>query len=152
VSTVNKDFKVKNGLIVGLGASFGGVVSVATPTLANHAATKEYVDNLTGAPSIPVEDTAPASPSNGDLWFDSVTERVHVYYSGEWVAIATLADSEFLQNHIHDTSIDGNGLIVSTFTSGGSYDEPGVLVSAGSYNTTSFESTFDGGLAIDNFN
>ena len=152
MSTVNKDFKVKNGLIVGLGASFGGVVSVATPTLGNHATTKEYVDNLAGAPSIPVQDNAPASPSNGDLWFDSVTERVHVYYSGEWVAIATLADSEFLQNHIHDTSIDGNGLIVSTFTSGGSYDEPGVLVSAGSYNTTSFESTFDGGLAIDNFN
>ena len=152
MSTVNKDFKVKNGLIVGLGATFGGVVTVATPTLGTHAATKAYVDSLTGAPSIPVEDTAPASPSNGDLWFDSVTERVQVYYSGEWLAIATLADSEFLQNHIHDTSIDGNGLIVSMFTSGGSYDEPGVLVSAGSYNTTSFESTFDGGSSIDNFN
>jgi hypothetical protein len=152
VSTVNKDFKVKNGLIVGLGATFGGVVTVATPTLGTHAATKAYVDSLTGAPSIPVEDTAPASPSNGDLWFDSVTERIHVYYSGEWLAIATLADSEFLQDHIHDTSIDGNGLIVSMFTSGGSYDEPGVLVSAGSYNTTSFESTFDGGSSVDNFN
>ena len=152
MSTVNKDFKVKNGLIVGLGATFGGVVTVATPTLGTHAATKAYVDSLAGAPSIPVEDTAPASPSNGDLWFDSVTERVHVYYSGEWLAIATLADSEFLQNHIHDTSIDGNGLIVSMFTSGGSYDEPGVLVSAGSYNTTSFESTFDGGSSVDNFN
>jgi hypothetical protein len=152
VSTVNKDFKVKNGLIVGLGATFGGVVTVATPTLGTHAATKAYVDSLTGAPSIPVEDTAPAAPSNGDLWFDSVTERVHVYYSGEWLAIATLADSEFLKDHIHDTSIDGNGLIVSMFTSGGSYDEPGVLVSAGSYNTTSFESTFDGGSSVDNFN
>lgn len=152
MSTVNKDFKVKNGLIVGLGATFGGVVTVATPTLGTHAATKAYVDSITGSPSIPVESTAPASPANGSLWFDSVTERVHVYYSGEWLAIATLADSEFLQNHIHDTSIDGNGLIVSMFTSGGSYDEPGVLVSAGSYNTTSFESTFDGGSSIDNFN
>ena len=152
MSTVNKDFKVKNGLIVGLGATFGGVVTVATPTLGTHAATKAYVDSLTGAPSIPVEATAPAAPSNGDLWFDSVTERIHVYYSGEWLAIATLADSEFLQNHIHDTSIDGNGLIVSMFTSGGSYDDPGVLVSAGSYNTTSFESTFDGGSSVDNFN
>lgn len=152
MSTVNKDFKVKNGLIVGLGATFGGVVTVATPTLGTHAATKAYVDSLTGAPSIPVSETQPASPSNGDLWFDSVTERIHVYYSGEWLAIATLADSEFLQNHIHDTSIDGNGLIVSMFTSGGSYDEPGVLVSAGSYNTTSFESTFDGGSSVDNFN
>jgi hypothetical protein len=152
VSTVNKDFKVKNGLIVGLGASFGGVVSVATPTLANHAVTKEYVDNLTGSPSIPVSDNAPASPTNGDLWFDSVTQRVHVYYNNEWLAIATLSDAEVLQDHIHDTSIDGNGLIVSMFMSGGSYDEPGVLVGAGSYNTTSWENTWDGGTATDNFN
>ena len=41
MSTVNKDFKVKNGLIVGLGGSFGGTVTVGTPTLAAHAATKE---------------------------------------------------------------------------------------------------------------
>jgi hypothetical protein len=128
------------------------VVSVATPTLANHAVTKEYVDNLTGSPSIPVTDTPPASPENGNLWFDSVTQRVHVYYDGEWLAIATLADAEVLQDHIHDTAIDGTGLIVSTFISGGSYDEPGVLVSAGNYNTNSWEATWDGGTPIDNFN
>ena len=152
MSTVNKDFKVKNGLIVGLGGTFGGTVTVGTPTLTNHAATKGYVDSLTGSPSIPVTDTPPTSPSNGDLWFDSVTQRVHVYYNNEWLAIATLADAEVLQDHIHDTSIDGNGLIVSMFMSGGSYDEPGVLVSAGSYNTTSWENTWDGGTATDNFN
>lgn len=152
MSTVNKDFKVKNGLIVGLGGSFGGAVSVGTPTLTNHAVTKEYVDTLTGSPSIPVTDTPPSSPSNGNLWFDNVTQRVHVYYNGEWLAIATLADAEVLQDHIHDTAIDGTGLIVSTFISAGSYDEPGVLVSAGSYNTTSWENVFDGGTAIDNFN
>jgi hypothetical protein len=152
VSTVNKDFKVKNGLIVGLGGSFGGAVTVGSPTLTNHAVTKEYVDNLTGSPSIPVSDTPPTSPSNGNLWFDNVTQRVHVYYNNEWLAIATLSDAEVLQDHIHDTAIDGTGLIVSTFVSGGSYDEAGVLVSAGSYNTTSWENTWDGGTAIDNFN
>lgn len=152
MSTVNKDFKVKNGLIVGLGGSFGGTVTVGTPTLAGHATTKEYVDNLTGTPSIPVTDTPPSSPANGSLWFDSLTERVHVYYEGQWLAIATLEDAEVLQDHIHDTSIDGNGLIVSTFISGGSYDAPGVLVSAGTYATTSWEKTWDGGTAIDNFN
>jgi len=146
VSTVNKDFKVKNGLIVGLGGSFGGAVSVGTPTLFDHAVTKEYVDTLTGS------DTPPSSPSDGNLWFDDVTQRVHVYYNGEWLAIATLADAEVLQDHIHDTAIDGTGLIVSTFISGGSYDEPGVLVSAGSYSTTSWENTWDGGTPIDNFN
>jgi hypothetical protein len=152
MATVDKDFKVKNGLVVSLGGTFGGTVTVATPTLGDHATTKDYVDSLTGAPSIPVSDDAPESPNNGDLWFDSVTERVHVYYNSEWLAIATLADSEVLRDHIHDTSIDGTGLIVSTFVSGGSYDEPGVLVSAGSYNTTEWESVWNGGDAIDNFN
>ena len=151
MATLDKDFKVKNGLVVALGGSFGGTVEVATPTLGTHATTKDYVDGLVGA-TVPVDDTAPASPENGDLWFDSVTKRVHVYYDGEWAAIATLADAEVLQDHIHDTAIDGTGLIVSTFVSGGSYDEPGVLVSAGSYDTTSWEATWLGGDAIDNFN
>lgn len=151
MATIDKDFKVKNGLVVALGGSFGGTVEVATPTLGNHATTKDYVDSLTGA-TVPVSDTAPESPSNGELWFDSVTQRVHVYYNGAWAAIASLADAEVLQDHIHDTAIDGTGLIVSTFISGGSYDEPGVLVSAGSYDTTSWEATWLGGDAIDNFN
>jgi hypothetical protein len=150
MATVDKDFKVKNGLVVINGGSFGGTVTVATPTLGGHATTKDYVDAR--PVSIPVSDDAPESPNAGDLWFDSVTERVHVYYGSEWVAIATLADSEVLRDHIHDTSIDGTGLIVSTFVSGGSYDEPGVLVSAGSYNTTTWESVWNGGDAIDNFN
>ena len=152
MATVDKDFKIKNGLVVVNGGTFGGTVTVASPTLADHAATKEYVDNATGAPSIPVSDEAPSSPADGDLWFDSVTQRVHVYYNSQWVAIATLSDSEVLQDHIHDTAIDGTGLIVSTFVSGGSYDEPGVLVSAGSYDTNSWESTWVGGEATDNFN
>ena len=47
---------------------------------------------------------------------------------------------------------DGSGLIVSTFVSGGAYNEPGVLVSAGDYSTNSWENTYDGGVATDNFN
>ena len=152
MATVNKDFKVKNGLIVGGGGNFTGTVTVATPTLGAHATTKDYVDAIAGSPSIPVANTAPASPENGDLWFDTITERVHVYYSSSWLAIATLEDAEVLQDHIHDTSIDGSGLIVSTFVSGGAYNEPGYLVSAGLYNTSSFEAVWDGGIAIDNFN
>ena len=152
MATVNKDFKVKNGLYVTNGGTFGGEVTVATPTVGTSAATKDYVDLAVGSPSIPVDSTAPASPSNGDLWFDTLTERVHVYYGSQWVAIATLEDAEVLQDHIHDTSIDGSGLIVSTFVSGGAYNEPGVLVSAGDYSTSSWENTYDGGTAIDNFN
>ena len=150
MATVNKDFRVKHGINVAEGGIFGSTVTVATPTENNHAATKLYVDNAVGTPTIPT--TQPVSPTNGDLWFDTLTERIHVYYSSEWLAIATLEDAETLQDHIHDTAIDGTGLIVSTFISGGAYNEPGVLVSAGLYNTASFEATYDGGTAIDNFN
>ncbi len=150
MATVNKDFKVKHGINVAEGGIFGSTVTVATPTQNNHAATKLYVDTAVGTPTVPT--TQPVSPTNGDLWFDTLTERIHVYYSSEWLAIATLEDAETLQDHIHDTAIDGTGLIVSTFISGGAYNEPGVLVSAGLYNTASFEATYDGGTAIDNFN
>ncbi len=150
MATVNKDFRVKHGINVAEGGTFGGTVTVATPTQNAHAATKLYVDTAVGTPTIGT--TKPATPANGNLWFDTLTERVHVYYSGEWLAIATLEDAESLQDHIHDTAIDGNGLIVSTFISGGAYNEPGVLVSGGLYNTASFEATYDGGTAVDNFN
>ncbi len=150
MATVNKDFRVKHGIAVAEGGTFGGTVTVATPTENVHAATKLYVDTAVGTPTIPT--TEPVSPTNGDLWFDTLTERVHVYYNSQWVAIATLEDAEVLQDHIHDTAIDGTGLIVSTFISGGAYNEPGVLVSGGLYNTASFEATYDGGTAIDNFN
>ena len=150
MTTTNRDFKVKHGLDVAQGGTFGGTVVVATPTENAHAATKLYVDTAVGSPTIGT--TQPESPVNGNLWFDTLTERVHIYYSGQWVAISNLEDSERLQDHIHDTAIDGSGLIVSTFISGGSYDEPGVLISAGVYDTTVFENTFDGGVATDNFN
>lgn len=150
MATFNKDFKIKHGINVAEGGTFGGTVTVATPTQDTHATTKLYVDAAVGSPTIGT--TQPESPINGNLWFDTLTERVHVYYNSEWVAIATLEDAETLQDHIHDTSIDGSGLIVSTFISGGAYNEPGVLVSAGLYNTESFEATYDGGVATDNFN
>ena len=150
MATFNRNFKVKHGLEVAEGGSFGGTVTVATPTENTHATTKLYVDTAVGSPTIGT--TQPASPANGNLWFDTLTERIHIYYDSQWVPIATLEDAEFLQDHIHDTAIDGSGLIVSKFISGGAYNEPGVLVSAGLYNTASFEATYDGGFSTDNFN
>ena len=150
MSTVNKDFKVKNGIIVGLGGTFGGAVTVGTPTIATHATTKEYVDSLTG--NMAVSSTAPASPTNGQLYYDTVYNRVHVYYNNQWAALANMADAELLQEHIHDTSIDGNGMLASIFIEGGSYDTMGALIETGAYNTTVFTETWDGGSSIDNFN
>ena len=151
MATVDKDFKVKNGLQVANGGSFGGAVTVGTPTEANHAVTKSYVDALAGG--IPVANTAPSSPDNGDLWFDTLTQRVNVHYNGTWLTIATIDDTLSLPDHIHDTSIDGNGLIVTTFISGGSFNDPqGTGIDGGEANTVTFTQTFDGGIAVDNFN
>ena len=151
MATVDKDFKVKNGLVVANGGSFGGSVIVGTPTENNHAATKEYVDSIAG--SMAVGSTAPISPENGDLWFDTLTSRVNVYYSSSWITMATIDDTQNLPQHIHDTSIDGNGLIVSQFISSGFYNAPqGTPVDGGLPSTNTWDVTLDGGVAIDNYN
>jgi hypothetical protein len=151
MATVNKDFKIKNGLAVTNGATFGGTVTVATPTLGTHATTKDYVDALTSG--MTVGNTAPASPSNGDMWFDSLTSRVNVYYNGSWITQASVDDTQTLPDHIHDTSIDGTGFIVSQFVSSGFYNAPqGTPQDAGSPSTSSWTLTYDGGSATDNFN
>jgi len=150
-ATVNKDFKVKNGLIVNGGGEFGGAVVVATPTLSTHAATKEYVDSLVSG--MQVGATAPSTPNNGDLWFDTVTERVNVYYGGSWLTVANVEDTLNLPDHIHDTSIDGNGLIVTNFVDAGtSYDPQAPGQDAGDPNSSSWSVLYDGGVATDNFN
>lgn len=151
MATVDKDFKVKNGLVVTNGGSFGGAVTVGAPTEANHAVTKSYVDALAGG--VPVGSTAPENPSNGDLWLDTLTSRVNVYLSGSWITLAAIDDTLNLPQHIHDTAIDGTGLIVSTFTSGGSFNDPqGSPVDGGGPETTEWTLVLDGGSAVDNFN
>ena len=151
LATVNKDFKVKNGLIVAGGGSFGGTVVVGTPTDSTHAATKAYVDSVIGG--MEVGATAPSTPDNGDLWFDTLTERVNVHYNGSWLTIATIDDTQNLPQHIHDTAIDGTGFIVSQFYEGGSFNSPqGVGLDAGGPTTTQWTVVFDGGSATDNFN
>jgi hypothetical protein len=151
MATVNKDFKVKNGLQVNGDAVINGTVSGATPTASEHLATKAYVDALTSG--IPTGTTPPENPANGDLWFDTLVERVNVYYDGQWLTIATIDDTLNIPDHIHDTSIDGNGLIVTRFVSGGSFNDPqGTAADGGDPDTIDFAETFNGGFAIDNFN
>jgi hypothetical protein len=40
-----------------------------------------------GGASVSVGDTAPASPSEGDLWFDSSNLKSYIYYDSSWVEI-----------------------------------------------------------------
>ena len=149
MTTVDKDFRVKNGLVVANGGSFGNAVVVGEPSLDTHAATKGYVD----ARSMAVGTTAPSSPTNGTQWLDTLTNRVNFYYEGSWYTQATIDDTLTLPQHIHDTAIDGTGFIVSSFIEGGSFNSPqGTSVEGGGPGTTVFVATLDGGLAIDNFN
>ncbi len=151
MATVDKDFKVKNGLVVNNGGSFGGTVVVASPTENNHAATKQYVDSLVG--SMAVGPTAPESPVNGTQWLDTLTNRVNFYYNGVWYTQATIDDTLNLPQHIHDTAIDGTGFIVTTFTEGGSFNSPqSTPVDGGGPDTTEWNLVLDGGSAVDNFN
>jgi hypothetical protein len=69
------------------------------------------------------------------------------------MTVATVDDTLNIPQHIHDTSIDGNGLIVTTFTSGGSFNDPqGAPVDGGGPSTTVWSVVLDGGTPVDNFN
>lgn len=114
--TIDKDFKVKNGLLVTGNGSFGGPVSVGTPTLQSHAVTKDYVDSLSfgGGTSVVVSSTEPQSPLNGNLWLDTNISRLKVYLANAWLTIANTDDAFYTFNHIHGT--DGT---VQAFSDGG---------------------------------
>lgn len=151
MTTQNKDFKVKHGLSVANGATFGDAISIGAPTESYHAATKAYVDSLDA--SIPVTATAPASPVNGDLWFDTFVERLKVYYGTQWLTIATSNDLQNIPDHIHNTAIDGDGRIVTIFWDGQWYNSPQLQsLDGGEPGSTTWEYVFDGGSAVDNFN
>ena len=156
MATTNRDFKVKHGLDVANGGTFGGTVTVATPTLDTHAVTKLYVDSLVQgiAPVVPTESTQPQDPADGQLWFDTVSRHLSIYSTdaAEWIMIATFADTADLRQHIHDTAIDGTGLIVSIFQDAGFYDS--IFTSteiAGFYDSEYWTNSYDGGSPLDNF-
>ncbi len=138
MATVDKDFKVKQGLNVTLGGTFGGTVTVATPTSGSHATTKTYVDSIEFL--VDTASSPPADAVNGQLYVDTTENRLLFYYNGQWNTLALLQDTIDIAQHIHDTAIGGTGLIVSTF------------VDAGFYNTNSWSATYDGGIATEVYN
>ena len=150
MATVNKDFRVKHGLNVAEGATFGGTVTVATPTQNTHATTKLYVDSKPIL--VATASTAPAEAVNGQLYVDTQENRLLFYYNGQWNTLALLQDTLEIAQHIHDTAISGTGLIVSTFVDAGFYNEAGSEEDAGFYNTNSWAATYDGGIATEVFN
>ncbi len=150
MATVNKDFRVKHGINVADGGTFGSTVTVATPTENTHAATKLYVDSKPLLVSTAA--SAPAEAVDGQLYIDTVEDRLAFYVNGQWYTLALLQDTTEIAQHIHDTAIDGTGLIVSTFADAGFYNEAGAEEDAGFYNTNSWASTYNGGIATEVFN
>lgn len=145
--TVDKDFKVKNGLQVAGGATFGGPVTGVTPTNPNHLATKQYVDSVSGGGSgsnIIVGPLEPELPVNGSQWFDTSTTRLKIYYAGQWYTLATSDDALNLIDHTHDPV---TGLVDNTFIYGGQPSDINMpIIDGGSPSTTFWQIVFDGGL------
>lgn len=151
--TLDKDFKVKNGLQVAGGATFGGPVTATTPSNPEHLATKGYVDAISGG--IVVGPGEPSNPVNGIQWFDTEDLRLKIYYEGSWFGIANIEDTLQVPQHTHDSL---TGLINYVFLSGGGVEEetsmildggaPGTLVWAYSIDSGTPEvlvSNLDGG-------
>jgi hypothetical protein len=110
LATSNKDFKIKNGLIVeGDSATVNGNdvltsassiddlddVSITTPAdtqvLAYEAATSLWKNvNFSGGSSVIVSATAPTDPepTEGNQWFDSSTGTTYIYYDDFWVPVS----------------------------------------------------------------
>ena len=150
MATVNKDFRVKHGIIVADGGTFGSTVTVATPTQNAHAATKLYVDSKPLLVSTAA--SAPADAVDGQLYVDTELNRLLFYIDGAWQTLALLNDTIEIAQHIHDTAIGGTGLITSTFVDAGFYYEAGSEEDAGFYNTNSWALTYDGGIATEVYN
>ncbi len=87
MTTNNKDFKVKNGIAVTDGGTFGGPVTVGEPTDPSHAVTLGYLDGLSFSGAMVVSETPPGSASAGDIWFDSTSGGTFVYYDSYWIQI-----------------------------------------------------------------
>jgi hypothetical protein len=91
VATTDRDFVVKAGLKVATGVTFPD----------NSVQTTAFTGN-----ALTVGSTFPVSPSNGNLFLYTVTERIYYYYNGEWNPIATYLDAQ--------SEYDGNGVTYPT--------------------------------------
>jgi hypothetical protein len=75
------------------GGTFGQAVTVGTPTENAHAATKLYVD--TKEVLVAAGSAAPSAEnaSNGQLYIDTIENRLAFYYGGQWNTLALLNDT-----------------------------------------------------------
>lgn len=65
----------------------------------------------TGGASVTTSDTAPSSPSEGDLWYDTVGGRTYLYYDSSWVDSNPMPDTTQIVNNGYSLSIDNAGVV-----------------------------------------
>lgn len=104
MTTTDKDFKVKNGIVVGGSGVFSGTVEVATPTADDHAATKAYVDQNAGGAT--VSDNPPDNPSVGDQWYNSLDGVTYIYYDSYWVESSSGGQETSLDGYATEQYVD----------------------------------------------
>jgi hypothetical protein len=109
MATLDKDFKVKNGLQVAGPAYIAGTMAVGSVSEDSHAATKGYVESKAFAE---VSATEPADLFPGKMWIDSAEGRLKIYSGTAWTTVAKKEDADFLQDHIHDDAIEGTGQVI----------------------------------------
>lgn len=84
MATSNKNFKVKNGLDVSGTATANSFVKTGG-TSDEFLMADGSVSAGGGGGSLEVSQTPPASPSEGDIWYNSQTGQTFVYYDSFWV-------------------------------------------------------------------
>jgi hypothetical protein len=108
MATVDRDFKVKNGLHVSSHAIINGTLEIAEPIDANHAATKGFAKSVASGT---VASTAPIELWPGRMWVDTTESRMKIYNGLSWITLATIGDTNTLADHIHNDAIEGDGRI-----------------------------------------
>ena len=142
MATVNKDFKVKHGLNVAEGGTFGQAVVVGTPTENTHAATKAYVD--AAVEGLHVHEAARVAV-NGNIAIATALEN------GDSAGGVTLATGDRVllkdqtntaENGIYVVQVSGQALRATDFDTATEIDSGDfVYVSAGTYAGTGWVQT-----------
>jgi hypothetical protein len=80
MATTEKDFRVKNGLVVA-----GPITGASSITATSFVGDGSQLTNIVAGSTITTAAVAPSSPSNGDAWFNTTTNSLNVYYNNAWV-------------------------------------------------------------------
>ena len=86
------EFKVKNVLILSSGViNVGGSVGTSGQVLTSTGTGVVWATPTGGGggASVTVSDTAPSSPTVGDLWFDSISTKTYIYFDSYWIEQGT---------------------------------------------------------------